>query len=179
MNKKEYAMKKMDFVRSDFKEKFTMMCHKKNLPVMDKWFQTPFQEDDMIENFKSEDLKKRMIIQEASEGNPLHFDAFTDKGGENYEYDDLYIQAVSVNEKIELIFDLYQKWFIENLAPDRINEILHEYMIKLNPKPVYIETELAEILEHLAAKNKTDMDTIVNQWIRKDIELIQTVSVEV
>ncbi len=42
--------------------------------------------------------------------------------------------------------------------------------------PVYLEPDIAMILEQLAQKKQVDVATVVNGWLRKDIELLQLVS---
>ena len=41
--------------------------------------------------------------------------------------------------------------------------------------PIYLEPEVARFLRKMAVKKGIDIKTIVNDWIRKDIELIETV----
>ena len=41
--------------------------------------------------------------------------------------------------------------------------------------PVYLEPEIAEFMRNLAGEKDTDVETIVNDWLRKDIGLVQTV----
>ena len=41
--------------------------------------------------------------------------------------------------------------------------------------PIYLEPEIAEFIHNLAGEKDTDIETIVNDWLRKDIGLIQTV----
>ena len=42
--------------------------------------------------------------------------------------------------------------------------------------PVYLEPKAASFLKKVAQKNKTDVNTIVNDWIKKDIAIIETVT---
>ena len=46
--------------------------------------------------------------------------------------------------------------------------------IELN-LPVYLEPEIADFMRHLAGKKDTDVETIVNDWLRRNIGFIQTV----
>jgi hypothetical protein len=41
--------------------------------------------------------------------------------------------------------------------------------------PVYLESEIADFIGSLAEEKDTEIETIVNDWLRRDIELIQTV----
>lgn len=41
--------------------------------------------------------------------------------------------------------------------------------------PVYLNPEIADFIRNLAGEKDTDMETIVNDWLRRDIGLIQTV----
>ena len=41
--------------------------------------------------------------------------------------------------------------------------------------PIYLEPEIADFIRNLAGKKDTDIETIVNDWLRRDIGLIQTV----
>ena len=41
--------------------------------------------------------------------------------------------------------------------------------------PIYLEPEIAEFMRNLAGEKGTDVETIVNDWLRKDIGLVQTV----
>ncbi len=40
--------------------------------------------------------------------------------------------------------------------------------------PVYLEPDVAEFINKLAEKKDTDIEKIVNYWLKKDIELIRT-----
>ena len=42
--------------------------------------------------------------------------------------------------------------------------------------PVYLEPDIADFLQQLADKKQVDVTTIVNGWLRKDMELIQLAS---
>ena len=46
--------------------------------------------------------------------------------------------------------------------------------IELN-LPVYLEPEIADFMRTLAGKKNTDVETIVNDWLRRNIGFIQTV----
>ncbi|MDI6735476.1 MAG: hypothetical protein QME42_04665 [bacterium] len=46
--------------------------------------------------------------------------------------------------------------------------------VKLN-FPVYLEPEITDFICNLTEGKNTAIETIVNDWLRKDIELIQTV----
>lgn len=41
--------------------------------------------------------------------------------------------------------------------------------------PIYLEPEIADFIRTFAGKKDTDIETIVNDWLRRDIGLIQTV----
>ncbi|MBU0694819.1 MAG: hypothetical protein KKC11_09190 [Candidatus Omnitrophica bacterium] len=41
--------------------------------------------------------------------------------------------------------------------------------------PVYLDPEITKFIRNLTEEKDTDIETIVNDWLRKDIELIQTV----
>ena len=41
--------------------------------------------------------------------------------------------------------------------------------------PIYLEPEIADFIRNLAGEKNTDIETIVNDWLRRDIGLIQTV----
>ncbi len=36
--------------------------------------------------------------------------------------------------------------------------------------PIYLEPEIADFLRNLAGKRNTEIETIVNDWLRRDIE---------
>jgi len=40
--------------------------------------------------------------------------------------------------------------------------------------PIYLETDLAEFLQELSERKGTDIEKIVNDWLRKDIHLVQS-----
>jgi hypothetical protein len=46
--------------------------------------------------------------------------------------------------------------------------------IELN-LPVYLEPEIADFMRTLAGKKNTDVETIVNDWLRRNIGFIQAV----
>lgn len=41
--------------------------------------------------------------------------------------------------------------------------------------PIYLEPEIADFMRNLAGEKGTDVETIVNDWLKKDIELVQSV----
>ena len=41
--------------------------------------------------------------------------------------------------------------------------------------PIYLDPEIADYIREIAGEKGTDIETVVNDWLRKDIELIQTV----
>jgi len=40
--------------------------------------------------------------------------------------------------------------------------------------PIYLEPEIADFLRNLAGKRNTEIETIVNDWLRRDIESERT-----
>ncbi len=42
--------------------------------------------------------------------------------------------------------------------------------------PVYLEPDIAEFLQQVADKKEVDVTTVVNGWLRKDMELFQLAS---
>ena len=40
--------------------------------------------------------------------------------------------------------------------------------------PVYLEPEIADFISNLAGEKDTDIETIVNDWLKRDIGLIRT-----
>lgn len=40
--------------------------------------------------------------------------------------------------------------------------------------PVYLEKDIAEFLQELSERKGTDLEKIVNDWLRKDIDLVQS-----
>jgi hypothetical protein len=46
--------------------------------------------------------------------------------------------------------------------------------IELN-LPVYLESDVAEIIRKYAKRRKMDTQTVVNEWLRKDIELLKSI----
>jgi hypothetical protein len=41
--------------------------------------------------------------------------------------------------------------------------------------PVYLKPEIAEFIHNLAGEKDMEVETIVNDWLRKDIEFVQAV----
>jgi len=41
--------------------------------------------------------------------------------------------------------------------------------------PIYLEPEIADFMRTLTGEKDTDVETIVNEWLRRDIGFIQTV----
>lgn len=41
--------------------------------------------------------------------------------------------------------------------------------------PIYLEPEMMEALRKLSKKKGVDVSTIVNEWIKKDISIVETV----
>jgi len=42
--------------------------------------------------------------------------------------------------------------------------------------PIYIEPDMMEALRKLSKKKGVDVSTIVNEWIKKDISIVETVT---
>ena len=40
--------------------------------------------------------------------------------------------------------------------------------------PIYLKPEIADFLRNLAVEKNMEIETIVNDWLRKDIEFIKT-----
>ena len=40
--------------------------------------------------------------------------------------------------------------------------------------PVYLEPDIAEFMYEVSTRKNVEIETIVNDWLRKDIDLIQT-----
>jgi len=40
--------------------------------------------------------------------------------------------------------------------------------------PIYLEPEVAEFIRKLPGEKNTEIETIVNDWLRRDVELIKT-----
>jgi hypothetical protein len=40
--------------------------------------------------------------------------------------------------------------------------------------PIYLESDIAEFLQELSKRKGTDIEKIVNDWLRKDINLVQS-----
>lgn len=40
--------------------------------------------------------------------------------------------------------------------------------------PIYLEPEIADFLRKFAGKKNTEIETIVNDWLKRNIEFIQT-----
>jgi predicted DNA-binding protein len=41
--------------------------------------------------------------------------------------------------------------------------------------PIYLERETMEVLKKLSKKKGVEMSAIVNEWIRKDISIVETI----
>jgi hypothetical protein len=41
--------------------------------------------------------------------------------------------------------------------------------------PIYLDPDIIPFLQKIAAEKNTDVETIVNDWIRRNISLIETV----
>lgn len=42
--------------------------------------------------------------------------------------------------------------------------------------PIYLEPEMMEVLRKLSKKKGIDVSKIVNEWIKKDISIVETVT---
>jgi hypothetical protein len=127
-------MMDMRYIRDDFLKGFKKLARDKQINLLDEWFPPPFPEDTIVINWRSEDLKKVMRIQEDDYGDDgtFQFNGFVAKSGLDYEYDDLCVIAVASNEKVHDIFDLYRLWFVENVSPKEMEGILESYFGRLN-----------------------------------------------
>ena len=127
-------MPDMEYIRDDFLKRFRKLARDECIRVLEQWFPPPFPEDTIVTNWISEDLKKVMRIQEDDYGDDgeFQFGGFVGKAGLDYEYDDLCVIAVSSNEKVREIFELYKLWFIEDIHPEEMSGILESYSKRLN-----------------------------------------------
>jgi len=41
--------------------------------------------------------------------------------------------------------------------------------------PIYLEPDIADFMRQLAGQKDTDIEKLVNDWLRKNIDLIETV----
>jgi len=41
--------------------------------------------------------------------------------------------------------------------------------------PIYLESDIADFMRKLAGQKDTDIEKLVNDWLRKNIDLIETV----
>lgn len=41
--------------------------------------------------------------------------------------------------------------------------------------PIYLEPDIADFMQKLAGQKDTDIEKLVNDWLRKNIDLIETV----
>ena len=41
--------------------------------------------------------------------------------------------------------------------------------------PIYLEPDIADFMQKLAGEKDTDIEKLVNNWLRKNIDLIETV----
>ena len=46
--------------------------------------------------------------------------------------------------------------------------------VELN-MPIYLESDIANFMREISKKKGTDIETLVNDWLRRDMGLIQTV----
>jgi len=42
--------------------------------------------------------------------------------------------------------------------------------------PIYIEPDMMEVLRKLSKKKGVEITTIVNEWIKKDISIVETIT---
>lgn len=42
--------------------------------------------------------------------------------------------------------------------------------------PIYIEPDMMEVLREFSKKKGVDVSTIVNEWIKKDISIVETIT---
>ena len=41
--------------------------------------------------------------------------------------------------------------------------------------PVYLDPDIADFIQKYSREKKVDLQTIVNQWLRKDIEMLRSI----
>jgi len=125
-------MNKMEKIRNELKKRINILSENEKIKMLPEWFSPPFPSDSILTNWKDENAKRVMRLQEADEDEILEFGYAIGKSGLNYEYDDLLIYTINSNDKSEVIFNIYKMWFIENKSPKEMEKILEEYEKKYN-----------------------------------------------
>lgn len=128
-------MRDRDYIRKNFRLRFRQLATAEGIRVVDDrvlMYLSPCSED--LASWISEDLKKTMSVQEDiyDDDGSFQFGGFVSKTGLDYEYDDVCVTAVCSHEKVREIFALYQLWFLEDISPKEMDEILESYMQRLN-----------------------------------------------
>ncbi len=118
-------------IRTEFKAKFSEIAGAENLPLIEEWFAPPWEEDNLVVSWISRPQKRVMRVQEADDGETLPFGYAIGKAGAQREYDDVFVQVVSANQKANEILQLYKSWFIELLSPQQMDTVLQSYSDKL------------------------------------------------
>ena len=134
-------MRDREYIRKNFQSRFRKLATDKGIRVVDDWvlmYPSPLNDDPVLANWISEGLKKTLRVQEDyyDDDGTFQLGGFVAKTGLDYEYDNVCVIAVSSNEKVREIFELYKLWFIEDISPKEMERVLESYSELFNSTEV-------------------------------------------
>lgn len=80
-------------------------------------------------NWIDTESMRTMRVQEAGADETLRVDAFISRQGANGELEDLYVSAINTPNRVQLIYELYVKWFIERQESAALERWIGEHLL--------------------------------------------------
>ncbi len=102
--------------RQAFRERFERLLAEHGVATLPSWFEPPWPEDTAIASFIDSEARRCMRVDEAAEGD-LELDFFFKETGLE-RLRELFFRARNVQERTELVFRVYRRWFIEKISED-------------------------------------------------------------
>lgn len=117
--------KSQENIRNTFNQRFQERAIAEQIDKTNlcSWPYSFYHNDNFIARWLSEELLRVMRVDE-SDDDIFKIDYVVDKSGVDYEYGDLLIVTNQTDEKVELIFEIYKLWFVEQKSTEEMEQIL-------------------------------------------------------
>ncbi|WP_394850765.1 hypothetical protein LZC95_25325 [Pendulispora brunnea] len=114
--------------RRAFMEKFEALRVAAKVEALPEWYPIHFPDDSNMVSWISASQQRAMRVQEAAEDRLFGFDFFISKAGIDYELTQLTLDVEGTFDKSQLVFEIYQLWFIDQMSPERLKSLLDEFV---------------------------------------------------
>ena len=145
-------IEELEFIKKDFMEKFRKLGKNENLSMkLERDEPEPYflGADIRIMDWRSKKMRKMMTLYEPMTESIFDFAAYT-RGLRYHDDDDngFVVMCRDSNLNVELIFDLYKKWFVEDISWEEMEEIAE----KLNRELKSYKTIVLQIYHGIVGK---------------------------